>query len=677
MNIVLIILGIIVLLALAAAAPFLFLFFVYPRVNYKKFPRVKDFDSFRECEVDSIPYLISNGLPYPTDFEGTDHPTQSLNGEAFLRFDPDGIGETEGWYTTTKPDASWSAVTIPSTYNNADGEHTSFEGATWFLIPFVADKKADGDRFHRLCCRGVLLRCTVWLNGKKLGDREGGYTPFYFDISEYIKPGEENVLVIRSDNRSTYTSIPPKIREDHNPGWHMYGGIYRDVYIEQIPKSYVFKAAANAIDPAWGADLEIAVLTHLMSGSAACTLRCVVTGPDGKKAAEGSAALEPGGDVRAHTFRFSIKNIRRWSPESPDLYTVDLTLESGSGVQTLTFKAGIRTIEVKGLDILLNGKKIYLKGICKHEDDPVFGASQTPEIIKRDLELIKKMNANHIRLAHYPHHTAELAAARDMGFLLSEEIPLYQAGIGFTAWFQEKQSIFRFPVTSFGMRQMNDKGLMMNSRRQLIEMIERDRNNPAVIMWSVGNECYTLMKNGGRMFGWLKDAAKKFDSTRPVTMAELCYGMPIFDTRRMAMKHMDVISANSYFGWYYGETCQMEAHLENIHSRFPDKPIILSEFGADAGPGRSDADGVWKAERVDYGKTYSEDYQERVISDYWNIVKDRDYVSGIAPWVFSDFYNTWFPNNPIPNFNLKGLTSKERKPKKAYYFLQKIYGQKK
>jgi beta-glucuronidase len=120
----------------------------------------------------------------------------------------------------------------------------------------------------------------------------------------------------------------------------------------------------------------------------------------------------------------------------------------------------------------------------------------------------------------------------------------------------------------------------------------------------------------------------------------------------------------------------MEAHLDTIHRRFPDKPIILSEFGADAGPGRSDADGVWKAERVDYGKTYSEDFQERIISDYWDIAEKRPYVTGISPWVFSDFYNTWFPNNPIPNFNLKGVTSKERKPKKAYYFLQKIYKQK-
>jgi len=676
MNIVLIVLGVVFLLALIGSAPFLFLFFGYPRVNYKKFPGNRVFGPFVEKEIDGIPYLVSNNLPYPTDFEGSDVPTQSLNGEAFLRFDPDGTGEADGWQNTTKPDASWSAVTIPSTYNNADGEHTSYEGATWFLIPFSADPKADGNRFHRLCCQGVLLRSTLWLNGEKLGGREGGYTPFYFDISNHIRPGKENVLIIWSDNRSTYTSLPPRIREDHNPGWHMYGGVYRDVFIEQIPNSYIFKAAANACDPAWGADLEIAVLTHYRAGDEGCTLGCVVTGPDGKRAARETVALEPGTDVRAHTFRLSLGEVRRWSPESPDLYTVDLKLESKSGVQKLMFRTGIRTLEVRGLDFLLNGSKVYFKGICKHEDDPVYGASQNQKIIKRDLDLIKEMNANYIRLAHYPHHTDELYAARDMGFLLSEEIPLYQAGIGFTAWFQEKKGLFQFPVRTFGMRQINDRMLMMNSRRELIEMIERDRNNPAIVMWSVGNECYTLMKDGGRMFGWLGDAAKAFDPTRPVTMAELCYGMPIFDDRRMAMKHMDVISANSYFGWYYGETSQLEAHLEVIHRRFPDKPVILTEFGADAGPGRSDADGVWKAERVDYGKTYSEDYQERVISDYWNTVKDKSYVSGISPWVFSDFYNTWFPNNPVPNFNLKGVTSKERKPKKAYYFLQKIYGQK-
>ena len=548
MHIVLIVLGVVVLLALVALSPFLFLFFGYPRVNYKKFPQKKSFGPHVEKEIDAIPYLVSNGLPYPTDFEDTDAPAQSLNGKAFLRFDPDGTGELEGWQATVAPDAAWAAVTIPSTYNNADGEHTSYEGATWFLIPFTADPKADGDRFHRLCCRGVLLRCTLWLNGKRLGDREGGYSPFYFDISQHIRPGEENVLIIRSDNRSTYTSIPPKIREDHNPGWHMYGGVYRDVYIEQVPRDYVFKAAARTCGPDEACDLEIAVLTHHAAGDGTCDLKCVVTGPDGRKAAEDAVSLAAGGDVRAHTFRLSLGEVRRWSPESPELYRVELRLESKSGAHALMFRTGVRTVEVRGIDILLNGKKIYLKGICKHEDDPIFGATQNADIIKRDLDLIRKMNANYIRLAHYPHHTAELIAARDMGFLISEEIPLYQAGIGFTAWFQEKQPLSRFPVRAFGMRQMNDRTLMMNARRQLIEMIERDRNNPAIIMWSVGNECYTLMRDGGRMFAWLRDAAKAFDRSRPVTMAELAYGMTIFDDRRMAMKHMDVISSNSYFG---------------------------------------------------------------------------------------------------------------------------------
>jgi beta-glucuronidase len=659
---------------LAAVLFFLYLFILYPRVNLEKFPdHGGGTDPYEIRRAGEVAYLVNRGLPYPTHFDGTDHRIQSLSGRATMRFDPDSIGEREGWHCLAAAGEGWTDITLPCTYNAAAGAHTGHEGHTWFMVPFRPAFSADGERFVRLCFQGVLLRCDVWLNGIFLGHREGGYTPFYFDTGDALIPGRVNILTVRSNNRSTFDSLPPKIRDDHNPGWHQYGGIYREFYLELVPRQYVFKAVATTEMRGGVVSLAVDVLVHHRGRSRPSTLVCTVK--DGARTiGSGRTSLSADNDVEQYRFEFQVKKPRFYSPASPATCRVHLELKAGKTRQRLTFVTGLRTVRVQGEKILLNGETIFLKGICKHEDDPVTGASQTAKTIARDLSLIKGMNANYIRLAHYPHHPKELAAARDMGLLLCEEIPHYQTGFGFTAWFQEKKGLHTFPARYFGCRQVCHRGLLVNARRQLIEMIERDRNNPAIIIWGVANETYTLGRGAGRAHGWLADIARSFDPTRPVTMAEATYNIPLFDNRRAGARHMDILSLNSYFGWYFGETGQFPAHLEAFCRRFPGKPVILSEFGADAAPGRTDADGPWKAERVGFGKTYSEEYQEKVITDYWNTSRKNPRVAGISPWVFSDFYNTWFPHNPVPNYNLKGVTSKERRSKRAYHALKKFYG---
>ncbi|MBN1534331.1 MAG: hypothetical protein JXA20_16785 [Spirochaetes bacterium] len=675
MNTILLAVILVIAIPLLAAVIFvLSLFLIYPRTPLYRIPaRVGGGDPYEIRREGDVPYLMSRGLPYPTHFDGSDHRRQWLTGRAKMRFDPEGTGERDGWHLLTAAGESWVDVTLPATYNAAAGDHTGYEGYTWFMIPFSPAFRSDEHRFIRLCFQGVLLRCDVWLNGRHLGHREGGYTPFYFAPADAIIPGKKNFLTVRSDNRSTFDSLPPQIRDDHNPGWHQYGGIYRECYLELVPRQYVFKAAARTAMQGSSTSLAVDVLVHHRERLLPCTLRCTLK--DGVKTVGSSQAqLSAGGEVEHCRFDFPVNRARRYSPASPQTCTVHLELRAGRIRQRLSFVTGLRTVQVRDGKLLLNGEPLFLKGICKHEDDPVTGATQTRATIRRDLSLIKKMNANYIRLAHYPHHTAELSAARDMGLLLGEEIPHYQTGFGFTAWFQEKKGLRTFPARYFGCRQVRHRGLLENARRQLIEMIERDRNNPAIILWGVANETYTLGRGAGSAHGWLADVARTFDATRPVTMAEATYNIPLFDKRRSAAAYMDVVSLNSYYGWYFGETGQFPKHLEGFCRRFPGKPVILSEFGADAAPGRSDADGPWKAERVSFGKTYSEEYQERVITDYWNTARSNEAVVGISPWVFSDFYNTWFPHNPVPNFNLKGVTSKERKPKRAYYALQKFYG---
>ena len=653
---------------------FLFLFKVYPNVDYSV-PLTGISADYEIKTADGIPFLVENGLPYPTDFDAATYPTQDLSGTWKMRLDPKEIGEREGWGKTAKPDEGWTDIRVPSTYNAYEGPYRRHEGVVWFFTTFVPRKGKTDRTFARLCFSGVLLRAKVWLNGEPIGAHEGGYTPFYLDVTDYLKPGKKNALVVRADNRLTFESLPAKSWKGHTPGWGIYGGIYRDVFIQWIPRTYICKAAVTSKIEGHRGTLTVDLLVHHYGSGRDYTISGRLVGPDEKRYRIPPNAYHPGGEFDARRVTVSIQDPAFWSPDDPALYTFSLSLAAGGKEETLTTRIGFRAVEVGADGLFLNDTPVFLRGISKHEDDPVLGATLTDEIIDRDLDLIQDMGANFIRMAHYPHDVREIRECRDRGIMVSEEIPFYKLGIGWTEWYQEKKGFLEFPVATFGMRQLNDKRLMALAQRQLIEMIERDRNNPAVIMWIVANETYTLFDEGGRYHGWMRDVVRAFDSTRPVTMAEQTYDMAIFDDRRRSADHMDLVSLNTYFGWYYGTYDGLDEHLGNFHTRFPNKPIFLSEFGAEAGPGRQDRDGLWTGDRVRPGKTYSEEYQDKVIRGYLGIAAKKKYVVGVCPWVFADFWDPWFPHNPVADYNTKGVVSRDRVPKMSYWSLKQLYTQ--
>ncbi len=655
---------------------------------------------YRIADIAGVPFLEVRGLPYPGSFraETARRPRLSLDGTWSVRTDPADTGERSGWFRSSVATERWEPVSVPSTFNPAESPLVRYLGRVWYRRHFDLDGAVAGaeEGIRRLCFEGLLLRGKVWLNDVLLGEYEGGYTANYFDVSTVAR--EHNCLVVMTDNRLTHDSLPPKIKTPHNPGWHTYGGIHRSVYVESLPSDYcVFlrHAVTSAVRPDAG-DVAITVeglLHHVRDGARTRDghIEGEVT-PDRSPDTSGLSAtltlLRDGAEVSGTVCecagrggalslwkgRLDVTDAVWWEPGRRATYTLVLTIRGeDEAIDEVRQVIGLRTVGVAGDEIHLNGKRVFLRGICKHEDHPRFGATQPPPIVTRDLELIRALGANYVRLAHYPHDPVALDAAEDAGFLLSEEVPLYQAGIGFTAWVQEKEPLRRFPARLFGIRQTRRRELFAHSVRQLAEMIVRDRHRPALIMWSVSNESYSLGRRGAAPFNRLVELSKYLDPTRLVTAVELTYNRPFFDRLRRGWEKVDVLSLNSYFGWYYGAAADLEAHLREIRTRWPDRPLILSEFGAGAAPGRTEADGVWRAERVHCGRTYSEEYQADLIEAYWNTARTTPWVCGLSPWVFADFYNIWFPNNPVPNYNLKGIVSKERIPKAAYHRLRNLY----
>jgi beta-galactosidase/beta-glucuronidase len=693
--------------------------------------------------LDGMPYLVENGLPYPTGFDSTDHAVLSLDGPWRMRFEDQKRDSSGGMAPVTlapgilsQGDGSgapasgpvpeslavWSQgawhdegipIEVPSTYNAPNGPYRDHQGPVWFarrfrfgpLPPRPGPSGRPGQRV-RLGFEGVLLRCRVWLNGELLGDREGGYTPFYFDVSERLRPHGENLLVVRADNRLTYGSLPPRVRPRHNPVWGVYGGIYRSVRLETLPATSIAIARVASYRDGRGSGFaaEIlldggdGVLSGTLPGSLPGTGGPVASGAEGSEGTDGTGGSQGAGGQLAisvtdpdgkpgpesvHAFRNGVSQVLRvrmpvadpkaWAPGRPHLYAVRMRLQGPGGEETVTVKTGLRELTVEGPSLKLDGRGLFLKGISKMEDDPALGQTQTLEGMRRDLEWIRRMGANYVRLAHYPHHDAEARLARDMGLMVGGEIPYFHVGEGWSQWLVDFQGWGGFPFPHFGMKHLHRKDLLLQAQKSLIELIERDGNNPAVILWSLGNESYNLGDHAGRVYAWLRESARAFDKTRPVTLAEMSYYLPLLDGLRASPRYLDVASVNAYYGWYFGDTAGAEAHMDRFHARYPGKALLLSEFGAEAALGRTDASGYRTGDRVFFPRTYSEAYQAALLSAHVRAAWERPYVLGVSPWVFADFYCPWFPHNPVPYYNNKGVMTRERVPKQGYYELQRLY----
>ena len=624
--------------------------------------------------IGELPFLWSYDLPYPGDVEESNRAIQRLNGCWKMRFDPQEIGEGEGWQQLLSADENWQDVRIPSSFNSLNSPFREYEGVTWFLLRFHSDLLNTPDEFLRLCFRGVLLRSKIWLNGTLLGDREGGYTPFFFNVSDFMLP--DNVLIVKCDNRLTWNSLPPKTRKGHNPAWWPYGGIYRDVYIEKISNHYSFKIHTSQESHDTESVLHLSVLTHNMGKrSRPYIFSCELFDDGQNSVAKAELQREESEEISRHDFSMRIPEPRRWSTLSPSLYTLNVLLHGEDDLPSdrVSIKIGFRDVRLEKTRLLINGKPQFLRGISKMEDHQELGATQTKESIARDLALVKKLYANFIRLAHYPHCAEELRQARDSGIMLGGEIALYHAGIGWVHWFLEDKRPWTFPFAQFGVRQMNEETLLQNAQRELIEMIERDRNNPAIIMWFIANESYSFSPKSGEAYKRLKETARQFDDSRPVTCTELIYSLRWVDRFRHSSRFMDILALNAYHGWYYSNVEAIAPHVRSYHHRYPNKPIIISEFGAEAAYGRCDEDGEWRAERVPQRRTYSESYQAEVISGFVENLAQQEEVAGLVPWVFADFASHWFPSNPVPYHNCKGLLTSDRRPKQAYFALQERY----
>jgi beta-glucuronidase len=560
--------------------------------------------------------------------------TTSLDGKWQVIVDPYESGfydyrykpSANGYFKDAKPKTKSDLVeydfdrsetlNVPGDWNTQSDQLFFYEGTIWYRKSFDYERRPNTRLFVYFGAANYFA--DVYLNGEKIGQHEGGFTPFNFEITKLVR-GTGNSLIVKVDNKRRRDAVPTLMTD-----WWNYGGLTRHVKLVETPATFVHdyfiqlrKGSRNRVS-GW-------VKLDGDKRSQKITVRIPEAGISKSFTtdASGSAAIDFTADLKL------------WSPENPKLYDVAIEAETDQ----VRDQIGFRSIETKGTDILLNGRPIFLRGVCIHEEAPLRGGrAYSREDALTLLGWAKELGANFVRLAHYPHNEFIVREADRMGIMVWSEIPVY--------W----TILWENPAT------------FDNARNQLTEMIARDKNRAAVVIWSVANETPL----GDARLSFLKNLishARSLDSTRLMSAAmERHYTDATTQMIDDPLgEYLDVLGCNEYVGWYDG--LPEKADRLEWKSKY-EKPLVMSEFGGDALYGH----------HGDPLTRWTEEYQENLYQHQLNMLKKIPFLRGTAPWILTDFRS---PRRPLPGiqdyWNRKGLISNRGEKKKAFYVMQQYY----
>jgi beta-glucuronidase len=504
---------------------------------------------------------------------------------------------------------------VPGDWNTQMEKLYYYEGTIWYKRSF--DYSIDEQKRVFVYFGAANYDTKVYLNGQKIGEHIGGYTPFNIEVTGMLKE-KDNFLILKVDNSRKREAVPTV-----NTDWWNYGGITRSVYMFETPKTFI---QDYFIQLKKGSQTEVEGWIQL---SEAVAKQVTVKIPELKL----TKTIQTDATGRAMvTFK---SKFQLWEPSNPKLYNVQIETDGDQ----VTDRIGFRTIETQGSKILLNGKPIFLKGISVHEEAP-FGPGRVTT--RSECEVLVKwaqeLGCNFLRLAHYPHSEEMVRVAEENGMLLWSEIPVY-----WTVLFENAETY-------------------KNAENQLTEMITRDKNRAAIVLWSVANET-PVSELRVAFLSKLAAKTKELDPTRLVTAAMDTHSSK--DGYRMIddplMKYLDVVGVNQYCGWYGGVVNECGDARWKISE---EKPMIMSEFGGGALQGLHGAP----------NERWTEEYQDEVYKYNIEMMKNIEFLAGCSPWILKDFLSPRRNLQRIQNdFNRKGLISDQGIKKKAFYRLKAYY----
>jgi beta-glucuronidase len=563
-----------------------------------------------------------------------------------FQFDPDEIGAENDWFNGLSESRP---MAVPGSWNEQYEDIFNYFGLSWYLKRTYIPRSWEGSRVY-IRVGSACYFGTVYVNGQEVGSHEGGHLPFAFDITDHVKWSAENVIAISVENELIPTRVPsgnvggeagflrgnfPATNFDFFP----FAGLHRPVVLYSVPQVHIE---------------DISVVTGFNGDEGWVQVKTQINGDSPKGSViltGGSQKIEAQLDFDSGFAEATLKvpSARPWSDKDPYLY--DLTILTDSDRYSL--KIGIRTIEVQGGQILLNGQPVQFNGYGRHEDFYASGKGLNLPLMVKDYQLMRWTGANSYRTSHYPYSEEEMLLADQEGFLIIGETP------------------------AVGLRFDNDENIAERYRmclQQIDEFIARDKNHPSVVMWSVANEPAVPadLKTGGGgnqtknkkitdFLHGLVAHARKLDPTRLITIAGPDEGPTEW------LDTCDVACINRYWGWYT-QAGQLEKGFVVFEQELDElwkvwgKPIIVTEFGTDTQAGLHGHPPLM----------WTEEYQANFVRGYLEIAAQKDFVAGMHVWNFADFAVVQSTRR-VGGINMKGVFTRARQPKMAAHVLREFW----
>ncbi|MCC6640558.1 MAG: beta-glucuronidase [Deltaproteobacteria bacterium] len=573
--------------------------------------------------------------------------TFDLSGLWDFQLDPKDEGEGARWFERLPAPR---AIAVPCSWNELFDDARDYVGLAWYRTQVFVPSSWRGERVF-LRVGSANYACKIWVNGELVAEHLGGHLPFAAEITERISWTQPATIAISVENKPLPERVPagsspagglftgivggyPATTYDFFP----YAGLHRSVIMFSVPRTHIEDVTVRTTLEGSDGRVDVSVLaTDGHSGAGRARFGSI------------EAALRFRDGVAEVSLR--VPDVRPWSPRDPHLQPLVITLEDGQReTDAYTLDVGIRTVEVRGDRLLLNGEPITLTGFGKHEDFPIHGRGFDLPLLVRDYELLRWVGANSYRTSHYPYSEEALDLADRLGVLVIDETPAVSLNFA-------------------------DSGELVARRldqcqRALDELIARDKNHPSVILWCVANEPMaggspgvggappTAVEEGSRFFRVLYDQVRARDATRPVTLAGVMGGPVEW------LSIFDVVSINRYYGWYVlggrldAAQAALAQELDSLHQKLG-KPILISEFGTDTVAGsHSQPPEMW-----------TEEYQVEFLRRYLDAAESRPFVAGVHVWNFADF-KTGQGILRAAGLNQKGVFTRDRRPKMAAHFLR-------
>lgn len=483
----------------------------------------------------------------------------------------------------------------------------------------------------------------VRVNGEEVGRHKGGYLPFECDITERVTPGTTCEVIVEVDNRLDMTCIPPgeivelpdgRLRQEYMHDFYNYTGIHRTIYLVNKPERHV---------------CDVRIVAGM---DGVCHYEVTQSAPGDVRVTIEEAEVTGTGDKGTLT----VDKPTLWAPGEGNLYTLRIELLDGeSVVDCYREQFGFRTVEVKGHEFLINGKPFYFTGFGMHEDHETLGKAHNDVSVQRDMELLHWIGANSLRTSHYPYAEEWMDYCDRHGIVVIDETPAVGLNMAVAG------GILGTTAKKTYSPQTVNENTQAHHADTIRELIARDKNRPSVVLWSIANEPDTTDPDSRAYFEPLAKLARECDPTRPIGYVNVMTSP--YDKCQIT-DLFDVMMINRYYGWYVdaGDLETAKQHFTEEFAgwveRFGDKPIIITEYGADSVSGLHSL----------YNSLFTEDYQVAYLEANSEVFDNCDNVIGEHMWNFADFQTK--PGYARVDGNKKGAFTRDRRPKAAARYLR-------